>query len=287
VPDGWLPVSPCGTPCLPDAAPLSVAEAVRVGRRLVGLVVVLLVALVILPLLPRRRRKRVLAAVCHAVLWVTGVRVHLVGAIRPGALVVANHLSWIDVLALSTTAPLRMIAKREVRDWPLVGALAAHSGAVFLDRASLRALPAAVATTAAVLRAGASVGVFPEGTTWCGAAAGPLRPAAFQAALDADAPVQPVAIVLRGPGGRRAPEAAFVGEQTLADALVRGLRLRRITCEVTVLPVITAGGTRAELAGRAAAAIAEVTGVRHRPRSVRPVQRPKVLGRPPQVPAAA
>ncbi len=270
--DGWLPVSPCGPHCLPAADPMSALELVRVVRRLVGLVAVLLAAFVVVPLLAGSARDRTWSAVCAGLLWVTGVRVRVRGSTAgPGALVVANHLSWIDVLALRAVAPVRMLAKREVRDWPLLGALAVSTGAVFLDRTSLRDLPTTVATAADVLRSGESVCVFPEGTTWCGAAGGPFRPAVFQAALDAGVPVQPVAIVLRGPDGTPAPQASFVGEQTLVDALVSGLRLRRITCEVTVLQVTHPGParTRAELAASAAAAIGAVTGAPHRLRIAR------------------
>lgn len=257
---GWMPASPCGPHCLPPAGPPTAAERLRVARRLAGLVVVLVAALVVVPLLGRPG----LGILCRAVLAVTGVRLRVHG--RPadeGALVVANHVSWIDVVALGAVTPVRMLAKREVRQWPLVGALAARTGALFLDRGALHALPGTVAATAGALRVRASVGVFAEGTTWCGAAAGPLRHAPFQAALDAGAPVQPVAIVLRGPDGRPAPEAAFIGEQTLVDALGRGLRLRRITCEITLLPVLAPGGTRRELAALAAAAISAVTGAPH------------------------
>jgi 1-acyl-sn-glycerol-3-phosphate acyltransferase len=129
-----------------------------------------------------------------------GVRVRLVGVWpeEDGVLLVANHLPWIDVLALACVANVRVLAKREVGDWPVVGGLARCAGALFLDRAGLRGLPAVIA---AALRSGDCVAVFPEGTTWCGAAAGPFRRAAFQAALNVGAPVRPVAITSRHPDG--------------------------------------------------------------------------------------
>jgi len=169
------------------------------------------------------------------------------------------------VLALGAVRAVRMLAKREVRDWPVIGRLAARSGALFVDRAGLRTLPATVAAIADALRSGAVVGVFPEGTTWCGAAAGPFRRAAFQAAIEADVPVRPVALVLRHPDGSPARDAAFVGDQTLWDSLCRVLRLRGLVCELTVLPAIPAGcaADRRELARRAGADVARVTGVPH------------------------
>jgi 1-acyl-sn-glycerol-3-phosphate acyltransferase len=105
--------------------------------------------------------------------------------------------------------------------------------------------------------------VFPEGTTWCGAAAGPFRRAVFQAAIDAGAPVRPVAVVLRLPSGERATAAAFIGEQTLWDSLMLVLRLPAVECELTILPALPPAADRRELARCAGDAVAAVTGVPH------------------------
>lgn len=244
-----------------------------------GLVVVLLATAAAAPLLTAGPRDRWVRRCSRAALRAAGVRLHITGGARfrdgGGALVVANHMSWIDVLALDAVQPVRMLAKREVRDWPVIGGLAARTGALFVDRAGLRALPATVAATADALRAGGAVGVFPEGTTWCGEAAGSFRRAAFQAAIDAGVLVRPVAIAFRLPDGTSARGAAFVGEQTLLDSLLRVLRLPGLVCEVSLLPAIDpTGPDRRELAARAAAAISSVTGVAH------------AAGRPGRVPSA-
>ncbi len=274
---GWAPRSPCTPSCLP-AEGATRAGRVRVAARLTGLVAVLLAAVVGVPLLPARRRERWLRACSRAALRAAGVELRVTGGTRPGpALVVANHVSWIDVLALHAVAPVRMLAKREVRGWPVIGGLAQRTGAVFVDRASLRALPATVAATADALRGGATVGAFPEGTTWCGAAAGPFRRAAFQAAIDAGADVRPVAIMFRLVDGTPARAAAFVGSQSLLESLLRIVALPGLRCEVTVLPAVR-GRDRRELAARAAAAIGGVTGMAH------PVPAPVGL---PRRPAAA
>jgi 1-acyl-sn-glycerol-3-phosphate acyltransferase len=178
-------------------------------------------------------------------------------------LVVANHTSWVEVLVLWAVRPLRLVAKSEVRRWPLVGSAAVCAGALFVDRLRLSALPTAVADIAAALAAGHAVGVFPEGTTWCGSAAGPFRRAPFQAALDAGVPVRPVAVTLATPDGRPTRVASFVGDEDLLTCLVRVLRLPGLVCTVTVLPTIPPAGDRAALAHRAGAAIGAVTGVAH------------------------
>lgn len=259
---GWVPSSPCGPHCQPPSAP-GALPVLRFAA-LAGLV---LLALLGTPLLPRRPRGRWLRSCSRAALRVAGVRLVVSGAdgyrAGGGVLVVANHQSWIDVLALTAVAPVRILAKREVQTWPVIGSLAARGDALFLDRTELRSLPATVAGAADALRAGAVVAVFPEGTTWCGAASGPFRRAAFQAAIDARVPVRPVAITLRLFDGSPARAATFVGDQELVDSVRRVLRLPGLVCELTILPELAPDADRRELARAAAGAIAEVTGVAH------------------------
>lgn len=267
-PPGWVPGSPCTLDCLP---PVGARVPLRVARRIVALVAVLLAAVVVAPLLAPRARTRWLSRCCRGLLRALGVTLRVVGDRRfasdGGVLVVANHLSWIDVIALTAVQPVRMLAKREVAAWPVVGTLAAWTGALFVDRAGLRALPATVEALTGALRAGACLGVFPEGTTWCGAAGGPFRRAAFQAAIDAGAPVRPVALAFRRPDGSPARTATFVGEQSLLDSLLRAARETGLVCELTVQPLLSPHGDRRSLAGRAATAVSAVTGVPHPDRS--------------------
>jgi 1-acyl-sn-glycerol-3-phosphate acyltransferase len=235
-----------------------------VVSRLCGLAVLLVIALVGVAVLPGRARARWLCTCHRAVLRCSGVRLRVAGELGGGGeLLAVNHLSWIEVLAVGTLRPVRMVAKREMGDWPVIGRIARRSGALFVDRAGLRGLRATVTATADALRDGADVAVFPEGTTWCGAAAGPFRRAVFQAAIDAGAPVRPVAVVLRLPSGERATAATFIGEQTLWDSLLRVLRLPGVVCELTILPALAPSGDRRELARSAGDAVAAVTGVPH------------------------
>jgi 1-acyl-sn-glycerol-3-phosphate acyltransferase len=271
--NAWSPTSPCDPGCLPVAQGLRraarVRRAVRLTTRSGALVAALgagLAAAVVVPLLGPAATARVQRLWAASVLRACGIRVRLDGPVAPpGALVVANHVSWIDVLALHVVAPVRMLAKTEVRQWPLLGVMAARAGTVFLDRDRLRALPDAVAGLADALRAGSPIGLFAEGTTRCGRDLGPFRPAAFQAAHDAGAPVVPVALRYR----RRDVDgldatAAFVGDDTLASSLLRVLTAPGLVVEVTSCPVldaaaVPAGPARASarrtLARRCAAAI--------------------------------
>lgn len=196
----WLPASPC-TPHHCTRHPGPRAPLPRAVARLVAGVLAVLAGVVCAPLtapLGRTVRRRLTRLWCRAVLRAFGVRVRITGTHPPpsggACLVVANHISWLDIPLVGAVLPGRMLAKSEVRRWPLLGPLVARGGTLFLERDRLRALPGTVRELAGALRGGARVVVFPEGSTWCGRAAGRFRPAAFQAALDAGAGVQPARI---------------------------------------------------------------------------------------------
>ncbi|MEV6179228.1 lysophospholipid acyltransferase family protein [Streptomyces sp. NPDC052015] len=275
----WLPGAPC-TPrtCVePTGSRAAVARAVL---RLAAVLVLVLTGALLSPLggrIPARTVRRWSRAVVRA----AGVRVRTTGAAVPdgGLLLVANHISWLDVPLLAAVRPARMLAKTEIRRWPVAGALAARGGALFIDRDRLRALPDTVARIAEALRAGQAVGVFPEGSTWCGRAQGRFRRAVFQAALDARVPVQPVRIRYRCEGGAVSTTPAFVGDDPLLASLWRVATARGLVAEVEVLPLIAPDrhGDRRALA--AAAGELVLGGRAHRTHRCR-----RRTGRPPYPP---
>ncbi|MGW6579948.1 lysophospholipid acyltransferase family protein, partial [Streptomyces globisporus] len=252
---GWLPAAPC----TPDGcarhtgavrAPLPAALLLLSGCALVLLGVACVPLVRLLGAGPRRRLTRRWA---RAVPRAFGVRVLVRHAPDRapdgGELVVANHISWLDIPLVASVLPGRMVAKREIRCWPLLGSLAALGGTLFIDRDRLRALPAAVRTIATALRSGSRVVVFPEGSTWCGrGGGGAFRPAVFQAAIDARGTVRPVRISYRASAHRTADHwsgpgagaVAFVGADPLAASLWRVVRAAGLTAHIDVLAPIPA-----------------------------------------------
>jgi len=237
---GYSPTSACGRGCLPrtGATPL-VAWPVRV-LRLMALVVVLLggvgVALAT-PVLSRAARARAKRGWFRAILRASGVRMRVVGGGLPaggstGTLVTANHVSWLDIPAVLAVEPARVVAKSDVRGWPVIGLLAARGGTLFIDRNRLRRLPSTVVEIAGVLRDGQNVLVFPEGSTWCGRTQCRFYPAAFQAAIDAGAPVRPVALRYRLADGSLTTAPAFVGDDTLIVSVMRVVATRGLVVEL-------------------------------------------------------
>ncbi|MFI8191888.1 lysophospholipid acyltransferase family protein [Streptomyces sp. NPDC085946] len=238
----WLPAAPCSpAACLepPGATATAVPRAVL---RLAAVALLVLAGAALVPL-GRHLPAGPVARWCRWIVRAAGVRVRVTGAAAPagGLLLVAHHVSWLDVPLLAAVRPARMLAKAEVRRWPVAGPLAARGGTLFIDRDRLRALPETVARLAGALRAGRAVAVFPEGSTWCGRAQGPFRPAVFQAALDAGAPVQPVRIRYLGADGTARTAPAFVGEDTLLASLWRVASARGLVAEVEVRAPIPAG----------------------------------------------
>lgn len=246
----WRPVSSCGAGCLPRSG--AVARARRVARlaALIGVLAGLIVSSPVLLL--RRRWLRVTFVRLSARGILAALRVRLVvcpqaearGAVRrTGVLLVSNHISWLDVVAVLATVPEAvMLAKREVRDWPLVGAVAAATGTIFVDRSRPRALPGTVADVARALRAGAVVAAFPEGTTWCGSAVGRFRPALFQAVLDSGAGVLPVSLNYQA-ADAPTTVAAFLGTESLWSSVRRVAAVRELTVRVGMAGELYPPGT--------------------------------------------
>ncbi|MCB8901770.1 MULTISPECIES: 1-acyl-sn-glycerol-3-phosphate acyltransferase [unclassified Streptomyces] len=238
----WLPTAPC-TPghCAAhpesahrrsgaDADPAGVVRAVV--RLIAGLGTVLLGLLLAPPagLLPAATRLALVRYWMRVVVRAFGVHVRYEGPAAPAGgplLVVANHVSWLDIPLIAAVLPGRTVAKSEVRRWPVLGTLAALGGTLFIDREGIMALPGTVRTMSGVLAGGGRVVVFPEGSTWCGRERGRFRPAAFQAALDAGCAVQPIRLDYRPTDA-----AAYVGADPLGSSLWRVVSARRLTAVV-------------------------------------------------------
>lgn len=234
----WLPRSTCGVECLPESSARHVSRPVMLKRIVFTGAVLLFAALCVpvLTMLPQRHLVRVQRGLARAVLAGLGIKHSASGRLpQRSALLVANHVSWLDVVVILAHAPARLLAKREVREWPLIGRLAATLGTVFVDRSRPKSLPTTVAEVRRNIAAGGVVAVFPEGTTWCGRMGGTFRPAMFQAAVDAGVPVVPVRLTF-AQGGVVSTVAAFIGDETLLASLRRVVAARDLSISLRAHP---------------------------------------------------
>lgn len=251
----------CGPACIP-AAGARVGPTRQLARwwaLLVALAAGVLLVTIATSIPGYRRSRRGRWAVGCAARWVVlalGVRVVVHGAPRSGpSLVVGNHVSWMDILALAGAAPQVMVAKSEVRSWPVIGGAAVRAGAIFLQRDSWRSLPGTVEEITAALRSGQRVQVFPEATTRCGGALGEFHRAAFQAAINAAVVISPVAVGYAQDGHPGSTVAAFLGRESLVDSLRRVVAARGIEVTVRWLgPIPAIAGTGRDHLDRATVA---------------------------------
>jgi 1-acyl-sn-glycerol-3-phosphate acyltransferase len=190
-----------------------------------------------------------------------GVEVTIEGEVPTAgsALVVANHVSWLDIHVIDAVLPTRFVAKSEIRRWPVAGGLAARAGTIFIDRKRRRDTGRTAGVVVEALRAGDVVGVFPEGTTTTGEDVLKFHASLLQPAVDAGATCVPVAIRYLDQQGNRCKVAAYVGETSLIESLGAIVKTHGLRVHVTFLePITPSGQHRRELANELQARIATV-----------------------------
>ena len=159
---------------------------------------------------------------------------------RPGAtLIVANHISWLDIVTIHAAAPhARFVSKADVLQWPLLGWLIRGAGTLFIERERKRDAVRVVHAMAEALKAGDTVAVFPEGTTGAGPELLPFHANLLQAAVATGTPVQPVVLRFSDAQGRFSSAVEFLGETTLLQSVWRVVTARGLTAHVELLPPV-------------------------------------------------
>ena len=227
-------------PPRPARPALGARDRARIARRggamaavlLVGLAALLAVRLVERPLCGMRRPVSpwVTQGVCVAALRLMGLRRVVRGAaLRGRGAIVANHVSWLDILALNASSRVAFVSKSEVASWPGIGWLARATGTLFIRRVA-REAPAQAALMADRLASGHRLLFFPEGTSTDGLRVLPFKPtlfAAFRAAGVEGLRVQPVTLRYLAPAGAPSDFYGWWGDRGFGESLVEILAARR------------------------------------------------------------
>lgn len=193
-----------------------------------------------------RRWARELLAILAVRLRVSGARPHAAGVPR---MLVANHVSWLDIIAISAVLPARFVAKSEVRDWPLIGWMGERAGTFFIRRARRRDTARINEDLAQAMRGGDPVAVFPEATTSDGGRVLKFHSSLLQAAVLEEAALHPVAIRYARRDGTGCGEAAYEGGRSLWRSLALVTAQPEIRAELAFLPPLECRGRhRRELA---------------------------------------
>jgi 1-acyl-sn-glycerol-3-phosphate acyltransferase len=226
---------------------------------LAGLAIVVLV----FPRLGWTKRNRTIRAWSRLLLKVCGVRVverPAPGAVSlerlgGGALLLANHINWLDVFLVLSVAPAHFVAKIEIARWPVVGALVAGVGTLFVERSRRRAVHELNDRIGNMLRAARKVAVFPEGTTSDGERLLRFHANLLEPALEAGVPIIPVGIRYTDLAGGSTEAVRFVGDTSLGESLRRVLGSPGLIAELHPMPAVP-GASRQEVAGAARSAMA-------------------------------
>ena len=166
-----------------------------------------------------------------------------------GQLILANHISWLDVFVINANTPARFVAKSDVGEWPVIGWMVRRSGTLFIRREFRRDATRANHQVTSCLLGGERVAVFPQGTSTDGTEPVHFHSAMVQSAIDARCTVQPLSIRYHDDEGRTLAAVAFTGDMTFAASLWKILCLPRFNVAVTYLGELNCvDATRREIA---------------------------------------
>lgn len=230
----------------------------RLGRAVLHALHGGLICAVVFPFLDDAERMHRVGWWARRMLDVMGIGLELRGALQPApVLLTSNHVSWLDILAIDAVRPARFVSKADVRHWPLLGFMVACGGTLFIERERKRDALRVVHQVAAALRDGATVAVFPEGTTGAGPTLLPFHANLLQAAISTATPVQPVALRYCDAAAAFSAAPLYLDDTSLLQSVWQVACADALVVQVTALaPKETASTTqRRQLAGDVRGAI--------------------------------
>jgi 1-acyl-sn-glycerol-3-phosphate acyltransferase len=244
-----------------------VTRGLRLARLALHLLQGMLTIATLFPVYTQSRRRIAVKRWSHSLLGMLGVKLHVHGEIprkgaprghAPPAMLIANHVSWLDIYAINAALPVRFVAKSEIRKWPVIGWLSAKTGTLFIERARRRDTVRISGEIATAMQRGDVVAVFPEGTTSDGSRVLRFHGSLLQPALQAAAHVHPVALRYERGDGSLCVEAAYDGDKSLWYTLRLIVARPVIHAHVWFLQSLPAAGAdRRALAHAAQTAIAD------------------------------
>ena len=169
----------------------------------------------------------------QGVLRIMGIELQVHGRAHAGpVLLVANHISWLDIVVMLAAQYCRFVAKSELKAWPLIGPLATAAGTLYIERASSRDALRVVHHMAERLQGGDVLAVFPEGTTGDGVHVLPFHANLLQAAIAAQAPAQAVGLRFVDAWGQPSFAPCYIGDDTFLGSVWRTLCARGLVVHV-------------------------------------------------------
>ena len=240
-------------PSQPTPTP-RIVRGVRFARVLVHIARGLATTAVVFPFAQHGARSRMVQRWSNDLLRILAVDLVRTGfgTMPERVLIVANHISWLDIFVLNASQPSRFIAKSDIKRWPVVGLLVGSVGTLFLDRTRRRDAGRINEQVVDALVAGHVIALFPEGTTTEGRELLPFHGSLLQPVIKAGGHVLPAAIRYKHPDGSHSAAPAYVGDTSLVGSFTQLLRARRTCVHLHLCaPLPAQGRHRREIAAEA------------------------------------
>jgi 1-acyl-sn-glycerol-3-phosphate acyltransferase len=167
---------------------------------------------------------------------VVGIHQTTRGSPPDSGLLVCNHLSYLDIIVLSSIRPCVFVAKRDIAAWPLFGWLTRAAGAIFVDRERRLDAGDVVVQMKEAIQAGVLVVLFPEGTSSDGATVLPFKPSLLEPAAQLECEITAARISYSLPQGSVADEICYWGDMTLVPHLLNVFTKPQINAQVAFAP---------------------------------------------------
>lgn len=175
---------------------------------------------------------------CRRAIRIFGVEVRTLGHFPERGVLIANHLSYLDIVVLASLSPCVFVSKSEIEAWPVLGWMTTRSGTVYVDRGRRSSAKQAGSGMQAVTEAGLPVVLFPEGTTSNGDTILKFHSGLLATAAAAEQPVTAAYLrySLTGANGdsTASDDVAFWGEHPMTSHVFRFLALRDVRAEVII-----------------------------------------------------
>ena len=235
----------------------------RKARLILHIVRGMVLAALVYPRVPVERQQVMIRNWSQRMLALCGITlvVHQHGeTLERGAMLVGNHISWIDIYVIDAWRPTPFVSKAEIAKWPVIGWLAKTIGTVFIQREKRSDAKKIMHQLSDILSSGGMIALFPEGTTSNGLAVQPFHANMFQASVLAAAPIQPICLMYEDAQGRQSPAADYIGDTTLFESVDMILSASPLSAHLYVGAPLAAGPDRRQLADQAQQAVSHALG---------------------------
>jgi 1-acyl-sn-glycerol-3-phosphate acyltransferase len=247
----------------PAPLPIFLRHAIRISQLALHLAWGVALAGLAFPLTAPVRRDRLIMAWARRLLVILGVQARVAAApeLPGGALLVCNHVSWLDIYLIYAAQRVHFVSKSEVRAWPVAGWLARKTGTLFLERGRRADTARVNAEMRTLMQSGAWVAVFPEGTTSDGRGLLRFLPSLLQPAVELNCPIVPAALRYRTLAGEYTAAPAYIDQMSLWQSLKQIVSEPGIIAELQFGEPVRPDRHRRELAAEAEQSVARLLGV--------------------------